>query len=318
MDDPLVLFPTTDTTVLTLTQIFPHLNRSRCVLPDPMTAETMVMKSKFYASLRDAALPHPQTYDPAETALETILQVLSPPVYLRPIQTLHFHRQFRGKGFVATTRHSVHEYLSLTRRYRIGMLVQEIIPGPTENGFIIKGYITSQGTPAVLFAVQKVLQPSQFANSSIIVTIPLSKLTEFLKPFLTYLRKQQYRGLFSAELKQDARDGQMKLLEVNARSTGDSYMGHACGADDIYAAYLDALGQNVPPQAPYQLEFAYINEFTSFKALLLQARAGGVSPHDLVWFFRPKHWRTIARADFRPVLTEVHRYLRLLRQLSMR
>jgi predicted ATP-grasp superfamily ATP-dependent carboligase len=310
-----VLFPTTDTALLTLTQIQGDLDGYRYVIPDRVTAKTMVMKSRFYLSLRGSGLKYPVTLDPERVPFTEICQRLTFPVFIRPIQTLVFLEHFRGKGFVATSPDALQRYLTMVKQHQVSVLVQQIIHGPTANGFIVKGYFTRAGTPTIVFAVQKILQPSTFANSSIIVTIPVASIADFVTPFLTYLRHQQYRGLFSAELKRDVHDGQLKLLEVNARSTGDSYMGRACGADDIYAAYRDALGLDVPSPTTYTLGYAYVNEFTSLHALFLQASRGQLSKHAFDWIVRQKYWRTVARDDLRPVIIELKRYIARLPRL---
>jgi predicted ATP-grasp superfamily ATP-dependent carboligase len=304
-----VLFPTTDTTVLTLSRIQPELDGYAYVIPDPNTVETMVVKSKFYASLRGSGIAYPLTFDPEMVSLDTICQKLTFPMFIRPVQSQVFLEHFRGKGFVATSRSSLQYYLDLARRYHVLVLVQQIITGPTANGYIFRGYISRQGTPQVEFAAQKVLQPHMFANPSITITIPLTYLAKFIEPFLKYLEQQRFRGLFSAEVKRDARDGQLKLLEVNARSSGDNYIGWACGADDIYAAYLDASEMDVPSQAPYTLGIACIHEFTSLQALILQAYRGQLSKRALPWIHRRKYLRTVTRDDLRPVIIEVTQYL---------
>jgi predicted ATP-grasp superfamily ATP-dependent carboligase len=62
-----------------------------------------------------------------------------------------------------------------------------------------------------------------------------------------------YRGVFEAEFKYDARDGQFKLLEVNARPW--YFIGFAadCGVDFCAMAYRDALGLPVEPVSTYAL-----------------------------------------------------------------
>jgi hypothetical protein len=96
---------------------------------------------------------------------------------------------------------------------------------------------------------------------------------------------------------------------VNARSSGDNYIGWACGADDIFTAYIDALEMDVPSQAPYTLGIACIHEFTSLQALILQACRGTLSRHRMQWLHRRKYLRTVTRDDLRPVIIEVKQYV---------
>lgn len=60
---------------------------------------------------------------------------------------------------------------------------------------------------------------------------------------LQLLREIGYYGFAEPELKRDPRDGQYKLLEINARTTLQNRLPAACGVDIEYIAYLDCLGR---------------------------------------------------------------------------
>jgi predicted ATP-grasp superfamily ATP-dependent carboligase len=311
-----VLFPTTDTAVLTLAGLYHTLKNHCIVMPDRETVESMVIKTKFYRSLHNSGIPYPETFDPTETSLTELARSVTFPVYVRPAQTLLFSQYFRGKGFVARTRREMLHYIELTQKHHVDVMVQQIIPGPTENGYIVKGYFTRHGALNVLITKQKVWQPSMFANSSISVTIPRAHVAAFSHPFLTWMIHRRYRGLFGAEFKRDARDGTVKLLEVNARSTGDSFMGRVCGADDIFAAYCDALENVIPSRDKYQVGVHYINEVASLQTIVNRI-AHGQSSHlgDLGRILSNKYLHLFSRND--PLPTTV-RFRQILKQLRAR
>jgi D-aspartate ligase len=190
-------------------------------------------------------------------------------------------------------------------------MVQQIVAGPTENGYVLKGYLTRHGALKALIALQKVWQPHMFANEAIAVTIPRAHVADFSQPLLTWLKRWHYRGLFDAELKRDARDGVMKLLEVNPRSTGDSYVGRACGADDIFAAYGDALGYDVSMPDLYQVGVYYIREVTSLQTVLTRLMCGQPSRlGDLGCMLTKRRFHLFSRDDFLPVLGELRRIMK--------
>jgi predicted ATP-grasp superfamily ATP-dependent carboligase len=62
-----------------------------------------------------------------------------------------------------------------------------------------------------------------------------------------FLKKIDYYGLVEVEFKKDPRDGQLKLLDVNARTWGFHALGAPAGVDFPYLQYADAVGETVAP-----------------------------------------------------------------------
>ena len=301
-----VLFATSDTAILTLARLYTALNHHLSVIPDQETVERMVIKSKFYRSLQNSGIPYPETYFSEETSFSELVRSVTFPVYIRPAQTQIFGQYFQGKGFVARTPRELQYYLQLAQKHNVEVMVQQIVVGPTENGYIVRGYITRHGVLKVLIALRKLWQPSMFFNESIAVTIPRAHVVDFIQPFLKWIRRFQYRGIFDAEFKRDVRDGAMKLLEVNARSTGDSYMGRACGSDDILAAYCDALGNDISSTDKYQHGIYYIREISSLKTIFNRITHGQPSHlGDLVRMFPKTNFHLFSRDDLLPVFVEL-------------
>jgi D-aspartate ligase len=63
-----------------------------------------------------------------------------------------------------------------------------------------------------------------------------------------FLKAIDYYGLVEVEFKLDPRDGEYKLLDVNARSWGFHSLGSAAGVDFSYMLYADQIG--APPALP--------------------------------------------------------------------
>jgi predicted ATP-grasp superfamily ATP-dependent carboligase len=62
---------------------------------------------------------------------------------------------------------------------------------------------------------------------------------------LRFLRNIDYYGLVEVEFKRDTRDGQFKLLDVNARTWGFHSIGSPAGVDFPYLLYADQTGERV-------------------------------------------------------------------------
>ena len=66
----------------------------------------------------------------------------------------------------------------------------------------------------------------------------------------TLLARVNYRGIFSAEFKRDARDGQYRILEVNTRAWTYVEFASRCGVNVCEMAWQDALGLPVTAASP--------------------------------------------------------------------
>lgn len=305
-----VLFPTSDTTLLTVSAIRDELSDYVTFIPPRDVIETMVIKSHFYHSLQAHAIPHPATYNPTEESLASILRQITFPVYVRPAQTLVFLQHFQGKGWVANTPHELRKHLDRAQSKQVSMLVQQIIPGPVTNGYGYKGYFTQTSHLLLLLAIQKLRQPTMFANCTLHKPIPRTILADYEALLFPYLTKLGYTGLFGIEFKRDPSDGQYKLLDVNARSCADSALCPACGLEDNLAAYRDALGLAVQPQTTYTTDLYYIWEPEDLRSLWQLAQRRQLTRHALdPYFHRAKQFHIFDRDDLNPLLQILSRRL---------
>jgi predicted ATP-grasp superfamily ATP-dependent carboligase len=60
-----------------------------------------------------------------------------------------------------------------------------------------------------------------------------------------FLRAINFYGIAEIEFKQDSRDGQYKLLDVNARAWGFHGLGRAAGVDFPYLLFADQMGLDI-------------------------------------------------------------------------
>jgi predicted ATP-grasp superfamily ATP-dependent carboligase len=307
------VFPTTDTAVLTLSRIQDILDNYVTFNPPLRIAETLVIKSKFYPSLKAHGVPHPQTFDPGHVDLADIVSKASFPVFVRPVQTLLYLKHFRGKGFVARTRHELQRVLQRARDVGVQVLVQEIIHGPTENGYYMQGYLDRASQPLLVASSRKIRQPGMFANTSVDISIPRSQILKAETTLLAYLHAIGYHGLFGAEFKRDPRDGQLKLLEVNARSVGGNNNDVAIGANSVLLAYRDTLGEPVQPITQYAHGVYDIDVLTDLYAVPVLLYHRQISLREIITPYSHRNsYNLFSRSDPRPIVTALHELLRAI------
>ncbi len=270
-------------------------NRFPTSLPGSKTVATFTDKAHFANLLQELALPHPRTLViDDENALTEVDATFFSHAFLKPADSQRFGEIFHCKAF---TVNSVDEALSRYRQAKeagLSLLLQERIPGPPTHHYFIDGFVDRHGTLAALFARQRLrMYPPDFGNSSYLVTVSLETVQQGIRSLEKLLSSVQYRGIFSAEFKFDARDGQFKLLEVNARPWW--YLGFAadCGIDVASLAYRDALGLDVGQQKSYPVGVHFV--YAEYDA---PACSPAISPPGLSDWQRYRQWLKARQAVF--------------------
>jgi predicted ATP-grasp superfamily ATP-dependent carboligase len=291
--------------MLTVAKIQDQLTPYLINISSQEVIETLVIKTRFYPSVRSADIPHPRTLLPDEVDLETVEQQVTFPVFLRPAQSLLFHQQFHKKGFVAHTLRELRTFLQHTQRHQLEMMVQEIIPGPTTQGYTIRGYFDRQSRPRVLFVTQKIRQPRMFSNNCVKMSLPITQIEEEVQELVHYLQSLQYRGLFGAEYKRDPRDETLKLLEINARSMGGNLFPSLLGANTLLSAYQDIVGESVTPIMRYPYGVYGINLLFDIPLLVKRGLTGRLTSSDLIPYLTTKYWSRFSTEDPLPFFKSI-------------
>jgi len=178
-------------------------------------------------------------------------------MFLKPLDSQEFARQYRVKAFQLKGRaHALEIMARLQHNGRDGfpILLQEYIPGPTSHYYLVDGFSDRRNCIRALIARRRLSQyPPHFGNSSRSQTIPLDQVGGAIESLTKMWSTLQYRGIFDAEFKYDARDGRLKILEVNARPWWFVEFATRCGVDLCGMAYADALGLPVEPVETYDV-----------------------------------------------------------------
>jgi D-aspartate ligase len=250
-----VVYPTSDLDAANLAELKDMLaDDYYFVVGDSNVVRTLVDKKRFYKVLSEHRIAHPRTYFPTDEKETSILGTqLDYPIFVRPPITQIFSRTFprAGKGFVAHTPRELSYYYRLAAHHGIEVMFQETIPGPATNSYQLEGYFNTSHNPLVIFARQRLrIWPPDFGNTTLCESIPLARLAKERSVTDRFLATIGYNGLMSAEFKKDARDGVLKLLEINARPWWHFWLSEKCGVDIALSSYLDTIGEtDVPSQS---------------------------------------------------------------------
>lgn len=243
-------------------------------LPPSDVLESFIDKAAFARLLRRHGVPHPRTL-PADTEadLEALGEMEYGVYFLKPRDSQRCSARFRVKAFRFADPEGLRMRWGQMLEAGCGALLQEFIPGPPTSHYFIDGFVDREQTIRALFARQRVrMHPQEFGNSTALVSVPLDTVEPITPAIARLLQEVGYRGIFSAEIKRDDRDGVIKLLEINARPWWFVEFAALCGVDVCGLAYRDALGEKLSTVSGYEVGRRYTLPSLDLLALCRQRR----------------------------------------------
>ena len=252
--ESMVLVPTTDNWALAVARLpAPLAARFPASLSSPETLEALIDKGRFAATLERLGVPHPRTVclgldpDRADLPADAFTDA-----FLKPCNSSAFRSRFGVKALHFRTPDEAMSRAREAAKTGLEVMLQEYVPGPPSHHYMVEGFVDRTGRVGARFVRQRLrMFPPDFGDSTYMVSVPLDRVRAAVESLDRLLADVSYRGVFEAEFKYDARDGQFKLLEVNARPW--YFIGFAadCGVDFCAMAYRDALGLAVEPVNTY-------------------------------------------------------------------
>lgn len=190
------------------------------------------------------------------------------PLIVKPLLSHEYQARFPGKfrvvGDLAELR-TVHRELT---EAGISVMLTELIPGPDTLLCSYNTYIDRSGGPTFDFTKRTLRRfPPGMGLGSHHVTDWNPEVKDVA---LRLFEHVGLRGLANAEFKRDERDGQLKLIECNARFTDAAPLFAAAGFDMARHVYFQILGEpcELPRTYPTGLRMVYLsNDYRSFRIL---------------------------------------------------
>jgi predicted ATP-grasp superfamily ATP-dependent carboligase len=237
-----VLYPTRDETVAAFSRHRDRLAKFfRVTTACWDTVRWAWNKKNTYDRARELGITVPHTYNP-RTEAELVELYSHLPLAIKPAVKENFFYATGAKAWRAETPDQLNDlYRKAIRQVKSEeILIQEIIPGDGQRQY---SFFRDGKAHSTLVARRMRQHPREFGRAATYVeTIDLPEIEELSERFLKAI---DYYGLVEVEFKQDPRDGQFKLLDVNARTWGFHSLGGPAGVDFPYLLYADQLGKRV-------------------------------------------------------------------------
>jgi predicted ATP-grasp superfamily ATP-dependent carboligase len=241
--DGWVLYPTREELVAAFSRNREELSELfRVPTPEWESVQWAWDKRNTYHLAAELGIPIPATHYPQNFEQLSELDDCAPPFAIKPAIKEHFLYATKAKAWCANSHSELKDlFEKASELVNPGeIMVQEIIPGGGTQQFAYCAFFRNGQAVGKMVAQRRRQHPLQFGRASTYVqTVDVPILEEFSERFL---RRIDYYGLVEVEYKLDPRDGQYKLLDVNARTWGYHSLGESAGVDFSYMQYADQLG----------------------------------------------------------------------------
>jgi predicted ATP-grasp superfamily ATP-dependent carboligase len=242
-----VLFPTRDENVAAFSLHRERLGRFfRLTTPAWSTVQWAWNKNNTYALAEELDVPCPKTWTVSDVD-ELRFFDSRLPLAIKPAVKENFFYATGAKAWRANTPQELRKlFADALRQVNVEeVMIQEIVPGNGQQQFSFCAFFKDGKAHSILMARRLRQYPREFGRAATYVeSVDVPKLQELSERFL---RAIDFYGLVEIEFKWDSRDGEYKLLDVNARAWGFHGLGQAAGIDFPLIVFADQLGMDVGP-----------------------------------------------------------------------
>jgi predicted ATP-grasp superfamily ATP-dependent carboligase len=240
-----VLYPTRDETVAAFSLNRESLSKFfRVPTPAWNITEWGWDKRKTYELAHKLGIQTPKTWFPLSAAdLEQIDGKF--PLVIKPAIKEHFIYETKVKAWSADNRSELAGFFEKAASFVPPgeTMIQDLIPGGSEQLFGYCAFFKNGSALGSMVTQYKRQHPPLFGRSCTLVETVERPDVEMLGN--KFLKAMDYYGLVEMEFKLDPRDGQFKLLDVNARTWGYHALGAAAGVDFSSMLFEDQIGRPV-------------------------------------------------------------------------
>lgn len=256
-------------------QLVPHF---RLLLPSPALVTALLDKHRLHRCCLDHGIDVPRSvYVAREAEPGGCLEDLVFPVFIKPSTAATRRAAVRGpaKGVVAADPAQARRIASEVMARGGDVLIQEIVEGPDSQCYKYCACIAADGRPLLEFSLQKLRNhPAHFGVGCCCVSRAVPEVLALGRQIFQAIG---YRGVGSIEFKRDARDGQLKLIEINARYWQQVALPTACGMNFPVMHYLEATGQAPEPLLTFREGVTWLNLELDAASCLEYQREGTLS-----------------------------------------
>lgn len=296
-DTPSVLLPTSDLTVMIISQHRDELGEHfRFNIPPSRIVEEITSKDGFYqlALKHNLAVPKSFSIENENNAFENIIDQVEFPCIIKPYyshswRTPAFRKKFgRMQIFkVNNEEELIHSYKTFSD-FDPKIVVQELIRGDDDCEYSLHTYTSRDGQQMINFLAHKLrLDPIHYGSGAFVQT---AHKAEIFKAGNDFLRALGYRGMSSFQFKWDPHRRGFYAIELNPRYSLWNFLEPSCGVNYPYINYLDSLGLPFETPADYEDGVKWFSFERDLNAFRSYRREGSLSFKDWILSYKGKKY----------------------------
>jgi len=278
-----VLITTDDASLMAVSRAHESLAQAYRLAAQPWAVVgPLLEKSRTYAIAEAAGIPAPRTVVAGDTAqAREFAAKVGFPCLLEPSVGHAFLNRFKAKMRLVRDQDELRRVLGELAGYPGEIMLSEFIPG--DDTGTNDNALWDRGRPLREFTARKLRQrPTSIGFPTVVES---RWMPDVALAGRRVIETVGLAGISCTEFKRDARDGVLKLMEVNARHNLSGGLAVACGVNFPLLSYRHALGDPLEPDDSRQIEgVRWIDEPRDLLGLPQAARGGFRA---LASFFRP-------------------------------
>jgi D-aspartate ligase len=244
--EPAVLFATDDAGAIFLAE-HGEVLRSQFLFPDPPAdlPRRLAGKYSLYQLCRELEVPTPHVVmADSEITIRQFAADAGFPLVAKLSEPWRGHGRLRSTIIVADSA-ALSEIWAVCGQAGVGLMLQEFIPAGAQSDWFFHGYCDSRsGCWPAFTGIKERSYPARAGLTSLGCSAVNPRLR---KQVCRLLAAVDYRGIVDVDVRRDARDGELKVLDVNPRLGAQfRLLQDTAGIDVAIAQYLDLTGQEVP------------------------------------------------------------------------
>jgi D-aspartate ligase len=279
----------------------------RLDLSNPVAQQTMLNKLATYKAAKEAGVPTPKFWQVRDEGdLQRLRDEFVYPLIVKPKVSHVFQRAFKRKFFEAGNFQDLLDSYRMTERVGIEVVLLERIPGSDNKLCSYYTYLDEEGNALFDFTKRVIRRyPVNMGIGSYHITDRVEHVRELS---LKLFRHVGLQGLANAEFISDERDGQLKLIECNARFTASNSLVARAGFDLGNFVYNRTVGIPQPPLTNFRTGLRLWDPLRDFRAFLQLRKRGELTLGQ--WIASIMHRSSISYFSWRDPLPSLIRLLR--------
>ncbi len=223
----------------------------------PHLQKAMLDKQETLRMAKEAGIGIPEFWNIDSLAdIEKIEDEITYPAIIKPIHSHLFQKAFDGKKLLQiNNKEELHEKATEVVAKGLEFMISELIPGPDTLLSSYYTHIDDDGHALFTFTKRVFRRsPPNFGSGCFHET---KWLPETAKTGEHFFRNIGFTGVANVEFKTDPRDGQLKIIECNARYTAGQELVTRSGMDISYMIYQFLTGTKLSTATEYKENLHY-------------------------------------------------------------